>query len=139
MMKAEKPADGILKQSSSADTAAYKICCDCGSENCSQSVFVEADEHFVYVTISTKQSSFDNDKLLEESSNIANTWLWNLRYTAAQVINSLYHRVKITFKVWWHGTVDYQSDIVLTKQQALNYASALRNAVISVDKARKNQ
>ena len=61
-MKAQTPAEGIMKTNDWGDSRVYRIACNCGDENHNHNVWVEADDH------GTKKEFFDNIKLQQEYS-----------------------------------------------------------------------
>jgi hypothetical protein len=70
-MKAQKPAKGVLKVGDYGKSVWYHIRCDCGNDECSHEVDIEADDMHVqvhtYVTVTTKMVA---EKSLE--ANLAN-------------------------------------------------------------------
>jgi hypothetical protein len=43
-MKAQKPAEGVLKTSEFGSFKAYHVHCECGSSECAHELHVEADD-----------------------------------------------------------------------------------------------
>ena len=112
-MKAQKPAEGILLTRDWGDAVQYEVICECGDNDHSHRVWVEAEDSNVSVTIHTSVKS----KWWE-----ANRWkqIWTLLTK---------------------GYVEYEADIIMSEQQTLNYAETLKTAVESSKKfanARKN-
>ena len=108
-MTPEKPAQGILKTGKWGDSMWYHVRCNCGSDDCSHEVNVEADEAEVSVHIYVKNHTKWWDK---------NRWqqIW-------QILTK--------------GYAEMQTTIVLEEQTAINYAAALTNAVEDVKVLRK--
>ena len=52
-MQAQQPALGIMQTNDWGDTKVYRIACDCGSNEHSHDLWVEADESNVTVTVFT--------------------------------------------------------------------------------------
>jgi hypothetical protein len=103
-MKAQKPAEGILKRNDWGDTKVYKVSCDCGSSDHDHNVWVEADDTGIAVTTYTQVTSK----------------FWELdRWTTIWKLLTL-------------GYVEYESSTIMNKQQALNYAETLKTAVNEV-------
>ena len=104
MTKAHTPAEGILKIGEFGASKWYHIRCECGSDDCSHEVEVEADECDVQVHIYVK----NHTKWWEK-----NRWqqMWQL----------------LT-----RGYADMQTTIVLNEQTAVNYAEALKSAAKDV-------
>lgn len=113
-MTAQDPAQGVLLVKSWGTTKMYKTVCECGNDDCSHNIDIEADDQDVTVTIYTR----------------SRTNFWSK--TRWQHIWSLLTK----------GYVDYDASIVMHKQVALNYASVLQLAVKDVEElrnARKDQ
>ena len=52
-MTAQEPAQGILLLNSWGSSKMYKVVCECGDDNCSHTIDVEAEDTGVTVTIYT--------------------------------------------------------------------------------------
>ena len=103
-MKAEKPATGILKRSDWGDAISYQVTCECMDSNHDHNLWVEADDARVTVTTYTTQKS---------------KW-WSL------------NRWQTMWILLTKGYVEYEANIIMTEQQALNYAETLKTAVKDV-------
>lgn len=114
-MKAETPAQGILKINDWGQSKMYKVQCDCGSNDCAHIIDVEADEHDITVTIYTTSK----------------TPYWRM---------SRWNQI---WQLLTKGYLEYESTTIMKKQVALNYASVLQSAVKDVEEFRnkdgKNQ
>lgn len=113
-MKAEKPANGILKMNEWDKSVWYYIPCDCSDSDHSHTVEIEADDYGVTVHIYTQVKTRWWQK---------NRWreIWN---------------------ILTKGYSEYEVSIILKEQQAINYANALTSSVRDVklfkDKRNKN-
>ena len=107
-MKAQIPAEGILKTNDWGDSRVYKVVCNCGDNDHSHNVWVEADDHEVNVTVYTT----------------VKTNFWSK--TRWQHIWTLLSK----------GYVDCETTVSMTEQQAINYAETLKSAVDDVKKFR---
>ena len=107
-MKAQIPAEGILKTNDWGDSRVYKVVCNCGDDDHSHNVWVESDDHEVTVTVYTT----------------VKTNFWSK--TRWQHIWTLLSR----------GYVDCETTVSMTEQQAINYAETLKSAVDDVKKFR---
>lgn len=105
-MKAQKPAEGILKTSEFGDSKWYHIRCDCGNDDCSHEIEVEADDFGVQVHIYVK--------------NHTRWWEKN--------------RWKQIWQILTKGYAQMDATIVLNEQTALNYAETLKSAITDVKK-----
>lgn len=103
-MKAQSPAQGILKKHSWGDTKMYHVVCECGSSEHAHDVWIEASDFgvdvCVYVTVKSPWWSMSRFKQL-----------WSL----------------IT-----KGYIEQETALTMTEQTALNYAKALEQAVQDV-------
>lgn len=103
-MKPQSPAEGILLHRDYGDAKMYTITCECCSTDCAHQVWVEADDTGVSVTTHTQQK----------------TKFWAL------------NRFKIIWRLLTRGYVEYEASIIMTEQQALNYARVLESATVDV-------
>jgi hypothetical protein len=109
-IQAQLPAVGILKRNDWGDTKTYTVPCSCCSHECEHSVWVKADDNGVTVTTYTKQKT---------------KWWSQSRW-------------KTIWTLITRGYVEYQADIIMTQQQAVNYAATLNSAVDDVAEFRNN-
>ena len=102
-MKAEKPAEGILKRNEWGDSVLYQVTCSCGDAGHDHNVWVEVDPDIndVMVTTYTMQKS----KWWEQS------------------------RWRTIWRLLTQGYVEFEATLIMTPQQALNYAETLKTAV----------
>ena len=108
-MSAQIPAEGILLRKDYGDAKIYQIVCECGDCDHSHNVWVEAEDHGITVTIYTQQKT--------------KWWQQN--------------RWKIMWTLLTRGYVERESTLIMSKQQALNYANVLQLAVNDVEEFRK--
>ena len=108
-MKPEQPALGIMRTNDWGNTKVYRIACDCGSNEHNHDLWVEADETNVTVTVFTTVKS--------------KWWSWN--------------RWQKVWTLLTKGYVEYEASLIMSRQQALNYAKTLENAIIDVETFRK--
>lgn len=105
-MEVQKPAEGILKRNEWGDAILYQVSCECHDPNHDHNVWVEADDHRVTVTTYTTQRS--------KFWSVSRWWtIWTL----------------LT-----RGYVEYEANIIMTKQQSLNYAETLKQAIKDIEK-----
>lgn len=109
-MEYEKPAEGILKTNDWGNSKSYKIVCNCGGDDHDHNVWIEADECDVSVTIYTRSKS---------------DWRIN--------------RFRKIWQLLTKGYVEEEVSIMLTKQQAFNYAYTLNQAIKDVEEFRKEK
>ena len=109
-MKAQIPAEGILKTNDWGDSKVYKIICNCGHDDHSHNVWVESDDHEVNITVYTTVKT--------------NFWS-KTRWQHIWILLS-------------KGYIDCETTVSMTEQQALNYAHTLLDAVDDVKKFKKD-
>ena len=101
-MTPQTPAEGILKRRDWGDAHTYQVVCNCGSADHDHAVWIETDDsREVTVTTYTQQRS-----LFWEQSRWRTIW-----------------------RLLTQGYVEYEASIIMTQQQALNYAETLKQAV----------
>jgi hypothetical protein len=104
-MKAQTPAEGIMKTNDWGDSKVYRIACNCGDEDHNHNMWVEADDCDIVVTVYTTGKT---------------NWWSKTRW---------YHIWTLLTK----GYINTESSVHLSKQQALNYAETLKSAVKDVE------
>jgi hypothetical protein len=107
-MIAQQPAEGVFIRKEYNDATYFGVVCDCGSAEHDHNLWVEADDHGVTVTINTQATS---------------KW-WE------------FNRWKQIWKLLTKGYIEYESNLILTEQQALNYSDMLNKAATRVRKPR---
>lgn len=107
--QAQLPAEGILINRDYGNAKSYAVVCECSSPDCSHNVWVEADNGGVTVTTYTKQK----------------TRVWSL------------NRFQIIWTLLTKGWIEYEASIVMSAQQAANYANVLQSAADDVVEFRK--
>lgn len=110
-MNSQQPAEGILIHRDYGHAKLYQTVCQCFSKDCDHHISVEADDATVNVTISTEQKTNFWDKTRWH-------YIWTLLIK---------------------GRIQQESTIVLSKQQALNYASVLQSAVKDVEEFQRER
>ncbi len=133
-MKAETPAEGILKRSDYGDSKWYQVVCGCGQEYHDHNLEVEAADTGVnvnlYITVKTNYWS----ELVEKRYDIDSPWLQEVDWFFKDLINGAWTRLKVTWQLWTTGAVTAESTIAMSKQQALNYSETLKSAIKDVEK-----
>jgi hypothetical protein len=106
---AETPARGILKVNEWGSSKMYKVVCECGSDDCTHTIDIEAEDTGVTVTIYTT----------------TRTNFWSMS------------RWKHIWTLLVNGHVDFETNIHLSEQSALNYGETLKQAVQDVKNFKK--
>ena len=110
-MKAQKPAEGILKTHDWGDSKVYKIVCDCGQDDHAHDVWVEASEFDVSVYTYVQVKS---------------PW-WSM---------NRFHQI---WTLLTRGYLQHETVLTMTNQQALNYAETLKTAIREVEEFRSKR
>lgn len=114
-MKYQTPAEGILVHNDWGDAVRYKVTCDCSDPDHDHELWVEADDLRVSVTIYATVKTNNWTKHVFD-----NVW--------ANMYNGIMCRVKLAWSVWVLGQVQTEVTLVLTEQQAHNYAETIHRA-----------
>lgn len=109
IMKAQVPAEGILKKNDWGDAKVYQIVCDCGAHGHTHHLWVEADIHSVSVQIYVD----------------VKTPFWSMS------------RFKQIWSLLTKGYITYETTLSMSSQQALNYSETLKKAIKDVEEFRK--
>ena len=108
-MKAQTPAEGILKKNNWGDAKTYQVVCECSDPDHDHSVWVEADDSGISVTIYT---------------TVKSPW-WSM------------NRFKQIWTLITKGYIQQESIITMSSQTAFNYAETLKSAIRDVANFRK--
>lgn len=131
-MKAQKPAEGILKTNEFGNSKWYQVVCGCGQPGHSLTVEVEADEMGVSVnTYATVKTDYWTETF-KPTVGMDNEWLEEFDAFWKGLVNGLITRLKLTWTVWTNGYVKAETTILMSEQQALNYANTLTSAIEDV-------
>ncbi len=138
-MKAQTPAEGILKTNDWGNSRVYKVVCECGQPDHEHNVWVESDDGSVNVNIYlTVKTNFWSDSLKPNYAQ-KSIWLQEFDLFWKGLYNGLVRRLKLTKSIWIKGYVDYETTVSMTEQQAFNYAETLKSAVKDVAQFRKER
>lgn len=131
-MKAQEPAEGILKRNDFGDCKWYQVVCSCGQEYHDHNVEVEASETGVDVNIGITVKTNYWSEFVEKRYDINDPWLQELDWFWKDLVNGLVTRIKVTWELWTTGAVTSQVTLSMTEQQTQNYAKTLENAMEDV-------
>ena len=131
-MKAQAPAEGILKRNDFGDTKYYQVVCGCGQEYHDHNVEVEASETGINVNLYISVKTNYWSELIEKRYDIDSPWLQEVDWFFKDLVNGFWTRLKVTWQLWTTGAVTAESTIAMSEQQALNYAKTLETAVEDV-------
>jgi hypothetical protein len=107
----QTPAEGILLHKDFGDAKYYTVTCECCSTDCAHTVCVEAEDTGVTITTYTQQKT---------------RW-WEL------------NRFQIIWRLLTRGYIEYEASIIMSRQQAINYASVLTSASKDVEVFRRQR
>lgn len=127
-MKAEKPAEGILKRNDFGDSKWYQVVCGCGQPYHDHNVEVEADDTGVSVNIYATMKTNYWSETVDMRYDIENVALQEAHWFFVGLINSTIRKLKLTWELWTTGAVTAETTIHMSEQQALNYAEVLKSA-----------
>lgn len=136
-MKAETPAEGILKTNDFGDSKWYQVVCGCSQPDHQLTVEVEADETGVSVNTYVTAKTDHWTESIKKRYDIDNPYLQELDWFLKDLWNGFVSRVKLTWAIWFKGYVHCESTIIMSEQQALNYAETLKSAIKDVKNFRK--
>lgn len=133
-MNAQTPANGIVVLRDNKGFKHYKVTCECSSDGHQHDVFVESDKYDdVIVTIYSKQTtSFQKRFAVTYQEN-------SVLLFFKEFFNNLFSKIRLTKDIWCKGYIEYESDIILNQQQALNYSTALKNAVKDLERVKNDR
>jgi len=138
-MKPQLPAEGILKTNDYGNSKWYHVVCGCGQPDHAVTVEVEADEMGVSVnTYATVKTNYWSETV-EKRYDIDNPWLQEFDWFWKGLVNGLVTRLKLTWAVWVNGYVKCETTTLMSKQQALNYAETLKQAIKDVEDFQKSR
>jgi hypothetical protein len=132
-MKAEKPAEGILKSNDFGNSKVYHVVCGCGQPDHTLTVDVEANETGVSVnTYATVKTDYWSETV-EKRYDIESPWLQEFDWFWKDLVNGFVTRLKLTWRIWIDGYIQTETTTLMSKQQALNYAETLKSAIKDVE------
>jgi hypothetical protein len=138
-MKAQTPAEGIMRTNDFGRSKWYRVACSCGNEDDNIDFEVEADDTGVMVNTYNTQKTDYWTEAVERRYDIDNAWLQEFDWFWKDLVNSLATRLRLTWQIWRHGYIKYQGTMIMTEQQALNYAETLKSAILDVKMFREEE
>ena len=131
-MKPQAPAEGILKTNDYGDSKWYHVVCGCGQPDHALTVEVEADEMGVSVnTYATVKTDYWTETV-KKRYDIDSPWLQEWDWFWKDLVNGVVTRLRLTWDVWTKGYVRAETTVLMSEQQAINYAHTLTSAVKDV-------
>ncbi len=136
-MKPETPAQGIMMTGDYGNSKFYKVVCGCGQPDHDLDFDVEAED--VGVTVNTYVTAKTDywTESIKKRYDIDSPYLQELDWALKDIWNGFVTRIKLTWTVWTKGYVRAETTIVMSEQQALNYAETLKSAIQDVKDFKK--
>lgn len=140
-MNPQTPAEGISVTSKHEDSVFFRVNCQCGNTDDDIDFIVEIDPDVQQVIVSTytKQKTPWWNETVKPRYDIDNEFLQGLNWIWTGFVNGFVNRAKLTWNIWAHGYIKYESCTIMDKQQATNYAHALAGAVKELDNQLKKK
>ena len=137
-MKAETPAEGIMKTGDYGNAKWYKVVCGCGQPDHNIDFEVEADECSISVNtyVTTKTDYWG--ETFKRRFDIDSVWLQEFDWFWKDLVNGFTRRVKWTWRIWTQDYIKTETTISMSEQQALNYAETLKSAIQDVKDFKKS-
>lgn len=132
-MTPQTPAEGIMLTKDFGDFKLYKVDCDCGNPDHSVDFIIEYDKDTDLIGLCIYTTATTSWWETVVNWDVDSFWLYSIK----SFVNGFFHRVKITKDVWINGFVKYETNVLLTKQSALNLSHAIKTGIGDVDKSVK--
>ena len=137
IMKSQIPAEGILKTNDYGNSKWYKVVCGCGQPDHELDFEIESDECGVsvntYVIVKTDYWT----ETVKKRYDIDNTWLQEFDWAWKDIVNGLVTRLKLTWSIWFKGYIKAETTVLMSEQQALNYAETIKHSIEDVKSFRE--
>ena len=140
-LKAQPPADGILKKGDYGDSKFYAVTCSCGNPDDEIDFEIEVDAQTISMSTWTYQKSDYWALAVREHWRpyIRNSFLFMVDSSVRRLINGIYTKISLTYELWANGYITYQQTTLMTEQQALNYAETIKTAIKDMHKFQKDR
>jgi len=110
-METQTPAEGILKKNDWGDAKMYHVVCDCGADDHTQDLWIEAEDIGITVII---------------YATVKSPW-WSM------------NRFKQIWKLLTDGYLEQQTVLTMNEQTAFNYSETLKKAIQDVRQFREDR
>jgi hypothetical protein len=137
-MKAQEPAEGIMKTNDFGNSKFYKIVCGCGQSDHDIDFEVEANDGGVNINTYIIAKSDCWNETVKKRYNIDNPWLQEWDWFWKDLVNGVARRIRLTWSVWTRGYVQTETTVAMSEQQALNYIETLKKAMQDVKDFKKS-
>lgn len=138
-MKAESPAEGIMKTGDYGNSKFYRVVCGCGQPDHDLDFEVEANDTGVSVNTYIHAKTDYWTESVKKRYDIDNPYLQELDWALKDIWNGFVIRLKLTWAVWFKGYVKCETTVLMSEQQAFNYAETIKSAIDDVKEFRKQE
>lgn len=132
IMEPQVPAAGIMLQKEFKDEIFYTVACDCGSTDCEIELSIEVDREFGHIVLNHYTTQYTLPSSTPNTYFSYNHPLFDTEYKLRAFGYDLYRKLKLTYELWSNGYVKTQHTAILSEQVALNYLTAVNNAIIKL-------
>lgn len=138
-MNSQTPAEGIMKTHDFGNSKWYQVVCGCGQPDHTLTVEVEAEETGVSVNTHATVKTDYWTETVKKRYDIDSPWQQEFDWFWKDLVNGIVSRLKLTWSIWVKGYVQAETTILMSEQQALNYAETLKSAILDVKTFKKTQ
>jgi len=131
-MKAQAPAEGIMMTGDYGNSKFYKVVCGCGQPDHDLDFEVEAEETGISVNTYVHAKTDYWSESVKKRYDIDTVWMQEWDWFWKDIWNGLVTRLKLTWTVWTKGYVKCETTVLMSEQQALNYAETIKSAINDV-------
>lgn len=131
-MNPQIPAKGISLINDYGGAKWYRVPCHCGCD-AELTVEIEVDDNIIAVNQYSTQKTNWWKETVKPNYKIKNRFLQWAQWTWSDLVNGLATRIRLTWGIWVHGYIEYESTVLMDKQQALNFAEVLKTAIADVE------
>lgn len=138
-MTPQTPAEGVMLTRDFGDAKFFRVGCSCGDPDHDFTFEVEFDNENQCVTMhtwTTQKTDVWSEYLPQTSGCEVNSRFWSANYTVRKWFNECYRRITQAYKLLVHGYITFEQDIVMSEQQALNYANVIAQTISEIKATR---
>jgi hypothetical protein len=133
----QEPAKGIVLTADYPDAKFYTVKCSCGHSDDDIDLIIEAEDTGISINFFTKMTTNYWDSTFRNRYDLDNLFLHDLFNPFIDLINGIITRIRMTWKLWTKGYLEYHSYTVIEPQTAVNLAGVLIKAVEKVKEERE--
>lgn len=135
-LKPQTPAEGILKWHDHGHSQFFHVDCQCGTPEHSMVFEVEVDREFEQVAMTTFVEVFVptwKEKFHFYDDDYNSWWKYDFKYW----VNNIFNRLTLIKRAIFNDTVGMDVSIIMSEQQAINYANTILQSVKEVQQYKK--